>query len=68
MTCKDVQQLIRKAENNGWDVALTNGGHYRWQHPSGQFFFSAATPSYKRAIKKIKAQIRKIEQGKGFRR
>jgi predicted RNA binding protein YcfA (HicA-like mRNA interferase family) len=50
---KDIEQLKRKAEKQGWTVEVTNGGHRRWTSPQGEKVFSALTPSDHRAIKNI---------------
>lgn len=63
MSNKDLKQIREEAERNGWAVAPTSGGHLKWKAPSGKVMFTAATPSDCRAIKNIKAWIRKIEQG-----
>jgi hypothetical protein len=54
---KEVQQLIKQAECQGWVVESTKGGHYKWLSPFGGFFFSASTPSDPRAINNIKKDL-----------
>jgi len=65
---KDIRDLKRKAERDGWAVTLTNGGHWRWQSPQGVVFFSAQTPGDYRVIKKIKVRLRQATHGKAVRR
>jgi hypothetical protein len=55
---KEVAQLIKKAKEQGWEVTLTNGGHYKWVNPLGAFFFSPKTPSDPRSISNIKRDMK----------
>lgn len=57
-TSKELSVLIKQAREQGWKVASTNGGHYKWLSPLGGFFFTAATPSDHRALKNIKRDLR----------
>ena len=56
---KELQQLIKHAEKQGWIVSANNNNHYKWTSPSGAFFFSASTPSDWRALKYIVQYLRK---------
>ncbi len=65
---KDLRQLIREFEKRGWDIALTGGGHYKWQWPrTGRFFFSSQTPSCMFAVRKIRQEAEKIEKADGLK-
>jgi hypothetical protein len=55
---KELSSLIKQAKEQGWEVELTNGGHFKWRSPLGRFFFSAQTPSDIRALKNIKRDLR----------
>lgn len=55
---KDLQLLVKQAEEQGFKVTLTNGGHYKWTAPSGVFFFSASSPSDARVLKNITRDLR----------
>jgi hypothetical protein len=57
MRSKDLQQLIKEAECQGWMVVPTSKGHYKWLSPLGDFFFSASTPSDHRVIKNIQRDL-----------
>ena len=57
-TNKDVNNLIKDAEKQGWDVSLTNNSHLKWMGPAGQLFFSSSTPSDWRVVMKIKKDLR----------
>lgn len=56
---KDVRQLIRAAEAQGWAVSRTRGGHLRWRAPSGALVFTASTPSDWRALANILSYLRR---------
>jgi hypothetical protein len=55
---RDIQELKKQAECQGWVVEPTRKGHYKWISPSGNFFFSASTPSDHRAMNNIKRDLR----------
>ena len=55
---KDFRQLIKQAEEQGWVVTTTNGGHLRWTGPTGRVVFSAFSPSDHRALKNIEKELR----------
>lgn len=51
---KDIKQLMRIAQEQGWEVSNTNGGHLRWRPPNNApLVFTASTPSDRRAIHRI---------------
>jgi hypothetical protein len=63
---KELQELIKNAEKQGWIVSANKNNHYKWTSPGGAFFFSASTPSDWRALKYIVQYLRKYgfeEQG-----
>lgn len=62
---KELEQLIKVQRQDGWTIQLTNGGHYRWTAPSGNFFFSSQTPSDRRALQRIKQDIRRLKKQEG---
>jgi hypothetical protein len=69
---KEVQVLIKEARNQGWAVERTRGDHYKWLSPRGTFFFSASTPSDRRALLNLKRDLRvngfiTLERKKGKR-
>jgi hypothetical protein len=55
---KEVQQLIKKARLQGWVIVLTNGGHYKWTNPGGEFFFSPSSPSDPRSINNMESDLK----------
>jgi predicted RNA binding protein YcfA (HicA-like mRNA interferase family) len=54
---KDVKQLIKKAEAQGWIITHSRGGHLRFYAPDGHLLFFSATPSDPRAIKNHISQM-----------
>jgi hypothetical protein len=55
---KEVEQLIKKAQAQGWTILPTRGGHYKWINPIGAFFFSPKTPSDHRSIDNLKSDMK----------
>lgn len=57
-TNKDVNNLIKEAQRQGWVITMTNNSHLKWMGPEGKLFFSSSTPSDWRVVKKIKQDLR----------
>jgi hypothetical protein len=57
-TNKEINTLIKQAEEQGWTVNLTGGGHYKWVSTLGAVVFTSQTPSDKRALANIKRDLR----------
>ena len=57
---KEIKEMIKAARKAGWIVTLTNGGHWKWQNPNGDIFYSALTPSDRRALLNMKAYLRRM--------
>jgi hypothetical protein len=57
-TNKDVNNLIKEAEKQGWIIGLTKSNHLKWSGPNNQLFFSSSTPSDWRVVMKIKKDLR----------
>ena len=55
---KELSLLAKQAISQGWNVSKTNGGHLKWVAPTGNFFYSALTPSDPRSIKNIQRDLR----------
>lgn len=55
---KELRPLIREAQRQGWTVELTRRGRYRWTNPAGGTpYFSASTPSDRRAVHNIVSDL-----------
>ena len=52
---KELKELRRAAEEQGWVVAPTRKSHLAWRSPSGYLVISSSTPSDRRAIKNLRA-------------
>lgn len=58
---KDISQLIRELRKLAdWTVELKPGGHYAAKGPRRALYHFAATPSDVRAIRNIRAQLRRM--------
>lgn len=55
---KDVNNLIKKAEDQGWVVTYTKNTHLKWVSPLGAFFYSSSSPSDWRVVMKITKDLR----------
>lgn len=60
---KEVAQFQKELRLRGWSIQKTNGGHFRYTHPSGQFVFGSSTPSDSRSISNERARAERIERG-----
>jgi predicted RNA binding protein YcfA (HicA-like mRNA interferase family) len=56
---KDMQQLAKKAERQGWTIVITGGSHMKWTSPAGEKVFSSYSPSDHRAIHNTIKELRK---------
>lgn len=43
----------------GWRLIVTNGGHLKWAAPNGEVVFSSRTPSDRRAVMNLRADLRR---------
>jgi hypothetical protein len=58
---KELAQLIKVVLRAGWIVEPTKNCHYKWIAPNNSgFFFSSSTPSDKRALERIKQDLRRL--------
>lgn len=56
---KELAEWADTARSAGWTVEFTRGGHMRWTNPEGKVTFTPATPGKARALKNIRAQLRR---------
>lgn len=57
---KELKPLMRAAKRQGWDVVTTRNGRIKWISPEGGLpYFSASTPSDRRAIHNITSDLGK---------
>ena len=60
MRSKELKRVIALAIRQGYSVELRNNGHYKFTAPTGKFIFTSGTPSDRRAIKNILADLKKL--------
>jgi predicted RNA binding protein YcfA (HicA-like mRNA interferase family) len=56
---KDLNQLIERAEKQGWVVTVRNNNHLKWTAPNGGVVFTGFTPSDRRVTLNITKDLRK---------
>jgi hypothetical protein len=56
---KDVRDIVRGARRAGWTVRTTNGGHLRFNAPSGESVYAASTPSDPRSVATLRAHLKR---------
>lgn len=57
--CPQTKRLIEAAEQQGWTVTATSGGHIKFLSSDGNIVFAAATPSDHRAWRNTRARLRR---------
>lgn len=55
---REVQALVRVAEQQGWTVEHTKNNHLKWLSPRGGIVYSSSTPSDHRALANLKRDLR----------
>lgn len=60
---REVKELVRELEDKGWRVIIAQNNHHKAFHPDGEHMIVFAnTPSDHRAIKNIRAMVKRIER------
>lgn len=54
---KDLNDLRRIAESQGWTVDETGSGHMKWQPPTGDYVMTSSTPTDQNIIKTIRKDL-----------
>lgn len=58
---RELRQLVRRAQRQGWAVTYTGGGHLRWQAPDGALVFTPSTPNGGcRSLENTRADLRRV--------
>jgi predicted RNA binding protein YcfA (HicA-like mRNA interferase family) len=60
---KDIRQMIKTVEAQGWTVVKTRGDHLKWISPDNGFVISASTPS---DLRRFFLNLKKELMKKGF--
>lgn len=55
-----MKQLIRKAQEAGWSVKVRRNSHYKITNPEGESYYCGSTPSDVRAVKNVRAALRRM--------
>ncbi len=55
----DVKDLVKHAEQHGWTCERTRNGHVRFTSPKGATVFGPSTPSDRRSLLNVRAQLRR---------
>jgi len=56
---KDMQRLVKAAENAGWMVSRTKKNHLKFKAPTGATVIAASTPSDHRSVMNTRAELRR---------
>lgn len=56
---KEIRDLIKRAESQGWQITRSKGDHLKWVSPSGKPLFFGSTPSDIRSLKNQVSLMRK---------
>lgn len=60
MTCKEMDQLIRRLRGMGVEAHISKGGHWKIKAPSGQTVVCPQTPTHPgRSVKNTIARLRR---------
>jgi predicted RNA binding protein YcfA (HicA-like mRNA interferase family) len=60
MSRREMRQLMRRVEKQGFTTENTNGGHVKITSPDGKPIFASSSPSDGRAIKNLISQLRRL--------
>ena len=58
----DLERLLRAARACGWQVTRTRKSHWRLLHPNGGIVVASGSPSDRRALRNMQAQMRRAER------
>lgn len=59
MASKEMVQLARRLERQGWAVSRTKRDHYRFVSPDGTIVYAPGTPSDHRSIHNVIAKLKR---------
>lgn len=58
MTSKDLLEIVKTAEQQGWRVERTKLRHFKWISPTGAVVFTGSTMPDSRAVLNVKRDLR----------
>lgn len=56
---KDMRNIVRQALDQGWRMKRRKSGHIKLIGPDGQVYFTGSTTSDNRAVKALRADLRR---------
>jgi hypothetical protein len=56
---RDMPKLVRRARKAGWSVTKTGKQHWRFRSPNGATIFAPSTPSDRRSVMNVRANLRR---------
>lgn len=60
---REIKQIVRDAEDRGWTRELGRNGHIKLRHPvTNKLVVMSSTPSDVRALKNIRAELKRHER------
>lgn len=62
---QDMRKMIKRLKKAGWTATPTGSGHLRLEGPHGERQIVPATPSDHRALKNMRADIRRASKAAG---
>jgi hypothetical protein len=57
VTNKEMKQLAKEAESQGWVITIRNNSHLKWTSPAGAVVFTSATPGDMNAVNQIRRNL-----------
>ncbi len=63
----NARKFVRSLQREGWSWEYNGSGHIKLTSPEGMKLTMAATPSDQRALKNVRAQVRRIGTAKAGR-
>jgi hypothetical protein len=59
---RDLDRLIKEAQQRGWKVDGGGARHWRLKHPNGALIYCPASPSDWRGVRNFKADLKRAER------
>lgn len=56
---REYRRWQEMAQQQGWTISMTGGGHLVWRSPQGVKVFSASSPSDRRAMQNVKRDLKR---------
>jgi predicted RNA binding protein YcfA (HicA-like mRNA interferase family) len=56
----DLKKILKALADQGWKITQRRSSHYRLQSPNGDVYFAGSTPSDRRAVLNLRADLRRM--------